>query len=173
MKKILLVGLVSYFLFGCAGSGFAPIEHVMQHQLDEKQAQQQLHQGSGKIEGSAFLRQNGGGVVTCAGNNVYLIPYTEYANERITLLYGSNERGYRDWLSTQYKFSGENLNYLQLTKISTCDAQGKFVFSNLSNGTYFLTTKVLWYVGYSQQGGDLMQKVTINGDEVKNIVMSH
>ncbi|ERF79486.1 hypothetical protein [Gallibacterium anatis] len=172
MKKLVLIGLVSAVLAGCAGTPFAPIEHTMKNKFDVKQAQAQLKEGSAKLEGSAFLRQNGGGVVTCAGQEVLLFPYTDYANEKLSLIYGGTDRGISAWYTTQYKFSNEDPNYPNYKKTSFCDAQGKFVFDKLSAGTYFAITNVSWTVGYERQGGFLMQKVTLNKGEVKTIVMS-
>lgn len=59
MKKLLLAGLIIGCLTGCSGSVFAPIEHVMKNKFDVNQAQEQLKEGKSKLEGSAFLRQNG------------------------------------------------------------------------------------------------------------------
>lgn len=172
MKKLLLAGLIIGCLTGCSGSVFAPIEHVMKNKFDVNQAQEQLKEGKSKLEGSAFLRQNGGGVVTCAGQEVFLFPYTDYANELLSLMYGSSEKGISAWYTTKYKFINEDPNYPNYKKNSFCDAQGKFVFEKLSSGTYFAITNVSWRVGYDQQGGFLMQKVTLGKSETKNIVIT-
>lgn len=173
MKKLLSMSAVAILLVGCAGTPFAPIEHSMKNKFDAKQAQTQLKEGNAKLEGNAFLRQQGGGVVTCAGQEVFLFPYTDYANEKLSLMYGSSERGISAWHTTQYKFSNEDPNFPNYKKTSFCDAQGKFVFDKLSAGTYFAITNVSWTVGYERQGGFLMQKVTLNKGETKSIVMSH
>lgn len=54
---------------------------------DVTQTQAQLARGDGEIRGNAFMMQRGGGVVTCAGNEVYLIPHNDYAAERLGALY--------------------------------------------------------------------------------------
>ncbi|MDG4948803.1 hypothetical protein NYR72_09890 [Actinobacillus equuli subsp. haemolyticus] len=176
MKKLLLVSALGIMLTGCVVSPsarFVPIEHKMVNKFDVKQAKNQLKRGSSKIEGNAFLRQNGGGVVTCAGQEVWLIPYTEYANEKLSVMYGNSEKGFWNLLSPQYKFTNEDPAYLANMKSTTCDSQGKFVFDNISKGSYFIATQVFWAVGYRQQGGFLMQKIVLNKGESKNIVMSY
>ncbi|WP_136126605.1 carboxypeptidase-like regulatory domain-containing protein [Rodentibacter pneumotropicus] len=173
MKKLLLTGLACALLVGCVGTPFSPIEYTMKNKFDVKQAEKQMKAGTGKIEGTAFLRQNGGGVVTCAGAKVNLVPYTDYTNEAMTLLYGNSEKGYRNGFGPQYKVINEDENFIKYVKSTICDAQGKFIFENLSAGTYFVGTEVVWSVGYSRQGGKLMQKVVIGKGEIQNIIMSY
>ncbi|MBP7370582.1 MAG: hypothetical protein KA902_04010, partial [Arenimonas sp.] len=44
--------------------------------FDSDYAQKMLADGTNMVKGSALIRQAGGGVVTCAGNEVLLIPNT-------------------------------------------------------------------------------------------------
>ncbi|MDU4465519.1 hypothetical protein [Haemophilus parahaemolyticus] len=174
MKKLLLVSVIGTLLTGClSGTGWKPIEHTMINKFNEQQAKNQLKEGSSRIEGNAFLRQNGGGVVTCAGQEVTLIPFTEYANEKLKVSYLSEDKGYQDWVYGNYKFNNEDPNYVKYMKTAVCDSQGKFTFDKLSAGTYFVVTAVKWQVGYYLQGGSLMQKVTLAKGDTKNIVMSY
>lgn len=53
-----------------------------------------------------------------------------------------------------------------------CAAQGKFVFSDLPDGEYYLTTSVTWLVGDQQQGGSLMQRVLLVGGGTKRVLMT-
>lgn len=143
-----------------------------------------MAEGTAKIKGNALLKQKGGTVVTCAGNDVSLIPYTEYANERLTVLYRNAAKGYNPYYGRIYKFSGDEQNYKAYQKHSTCDSDGKFEFDNLKEGTYFVITSVTWkiqkYISkYSKyptertEGGNLIQKVQVKQGETKNIVMTY
>ncbi len=196
MKKI-LIGLISLSLAGCAA--LYQVEHTMLNKFSVEQAQAQLKAGNSKLEGSALLRQVGGDSVTCAGEEVALYPYTDYANERMNLLYGNSEKGfdsaaaytrrassdiglffgngiktYDDGYGTKYNFTNEDPNYSRYKKTTYCDAQGKFTFDKLSEGSYFVITKVVWLTEFgNRQGGFLMQKVTLGKNDHKNIVMSY
>lgn len=63
--------------------------------FDPNQGRCILSRGSSTIQGQAFLRQAGGGVVTCAGEEVSLLPATPYQVERMTIIYGSTQGGRR------------------------------------------------------------------------------
>lgn len=140
--------------------------------------------GTGSIKASALLRQNGGGVVTCAGREMTLFPESAYANERMFAIYKSNTRGYYGYQS----FMGTVMNTLNMPEpppeyraTSTnkvCDPQGFATFSNLPAGNYYIVTEVAWSVPNGQysssvQGGMLMQKVTLGEGEAVEIVLTN
>lgn len=119
--------------------------------------------GSNTINGEAFLRQRGGGVVTCAGSEVELLPAGGYARQRMSQIYGSEQGG--------YVYSGNILTgdeadpqYLLMTRKTTCDSQGNFRFSGVANGDYFVLACVEWQVqAYTSEGGCMMRKVSARG----------
>lgn len=120
--------------------------------------------GDFNISGQAFMRQNGGGVVTCAGNKVYLIPDSAYFNEVF------------DVLKTRRKpNSGENAADVQkLARIALCDAQGNFEFKNLSAANWLITTQIKWKVGrYGSEGGTLLKKLTTSDNKNIKIIISN
>jgi hypothetical protein len=125
--------------------------------------------GRATISGQAFLRQRGGGVVTCAANQVTLVPEGEYAKQRMIGIYGSTEKGYTPVGVAERLANAKSDDYYKLMKNVSCDAQGNFEFENVPNGEYFVITTVRWQVSeYSIEGGDLMQHVSVsNGRDVK------
>ncbi|MEN9018068.1 MAG: hypothetical protein ABF331_06145 [Hellea sp.] len=124
--------------------------------------------GDAKVFGSSFLRQSGGGVVSCAGTQVGLIPASSYADERISYLYGNLQKGYNPNKSIDIA----NSSYINDMRITTCDVDGKFEFNNIPAGVYYLTTRIEWMVGYRKQGGALMQRLEITEGESKRIVLT-
>ena len=79
--SFLIVALVT-LVGGCT----VPIQKVqLTSTFDEPLAKRQMEAGPNTVEGSALIRQQGGGIVTCAGNNVWIIPVTEYSTERIRI----------------------------------------------------------------------------------------
>ncbi len=115
--------------------------------------------GSGRIEGQAFLRQNGGGVVTCAGSPVLLVPDTAFIREAISVARTGAVIG----------LGGAQLSIApkDALKRSTCDAQGGFVFERVPAADWVVTTEVKWQVAGNQQGGTLLKNVSVKSGTSK------
>lgn len=116
--------------------------------------------GNSTVRGQAFLRQKGGGVVTCAGSQVMLIPATPYFREAINMARAGQRKPI---LSPEAQ---------DLRKTSTCDSQGNFSFSKVPAGKWFLVTEVSWIVAGLSQGGGLLEEITTDNDSVTEIIMS-
>ncbi|WP_353120184.1 hypothetical protein [Nitratidesulfovibrio sp.] len=131
-----------------------------------------LEKGPNTIKGSALWRQQGGGVVTCAGNPVALVPKTAYSSERFIAIYGNDMAG-TSAIGNKLLFSPENLEYQQHMLKTQCDAQGYFTFENVANGDFFVMTSVVWSAGtHNPQGGAIMKTVSVRGGEVKNVILA-
>lgn len=134
--------------------------------------------GGNNITGNALLKQQGGGIVTCAGNEVALFPKTNYSTEYVQdmfsenqYLYGyfTNGKGYKqstNWVMNPYSDS----------KTTICDSQGNFEFQNLADGTYYVVTVVSWSIpsryGSDSQGGNLIQEIELKNNSTKRIILS-
>lgn len=148
--------------------------------FDEKAAEEQIKDGSGTVVGNGFMRQQGGGVVTCAGSDVHLIPDTNYANERLKKLYGSDiypggttVRSITDIvLYGDPKFEPDPVTYRLFMRRTSCDAQGNFSFERVKHGRYYVVTGVLWQVGNSRQGGAMATMVNVTDDRPVKVIMS-
>ena len=138
--------------------------------------------GSNKVMGSAYLRQQGGGVVTCAGHTVWLVPHSEHSHERVRKMYPKveeRETAYLEALGEVYgepaygkRLPREVPEYYATTRQTPCDAQGRFEFEQVADGRYYLTTEVLWWVGGNAQGGQLMAPVMVTGGETAKVVLT-
>lgn len=178
MKNLLVLAL-ALGLTGCAINQQKPITYNLTNEFDSLSAQQQLMPGDGAIRGTAFLRQQGGGVVTCAGQFVHLIPVTEYASERIQILYPyapkigeTSYKNLRDELRVKRDFIPDEPEYREHSKATKCDGQGEFLFENLKDGQYYIQTSVTWQVQYSPQGGLLISKAEVLNGKSPRIIMS-
>lgn len=171
MKKLLLATAAIAALSGCA-----TIERVeMQSKFDRAAAEKQMLPGKNAIQGSAFLRKAGGDVVTCAGSEVRITPSTEYARERLQMLYGSSQSGLQLPYAARKRPASDADGYRENTKSTKCDARGDFSFDGLADGTWHITVPIVWTTGvrYSMpQGGMLLETVTLNGGESKKVTMS-
>jgi hypothetical protein len=134
-------------------------------------------QGNNTITGSAVLRTVGGDPKTCAGFAVTLTPVSTYSSEIMAQQFGSTTSGFI------HEYSIKNVSpesaYFETQRSTTCDAQGRFVFSNVPDGDWFVTTKVTWgavqggrYSYVATQGGYLMQQVNVSGGQTKDIVLT-
>lgn len=130
-----------------------------------------LEAGTNTIKGSCRIQQKGSGIVTCAGQQVHLLPATNHATERMLYLYGSKDRGF---LSKEEKppiFAYEPPEFKKLSIATTCDAKGYFKFEKVADGNFFVITEILWQVGGFPQGGSLMKRVEVSGGQTKEIVL--
>lgn len=103
--------------------------------------------GSSTLHGQAFMRQRGGGIVTCAGSSVYLAPSTPYYWHKKIEAMGSKN----------YVIEGKSKAVVRET---TCDAQGSFTFADLPPGGdlgWDLITIVEWNVAGKVQGGAVLE----------------
>ena len=129
--------------------------------------------GSATIDGQAFLRQNGGGVVTCAGETVTLIPAGQYATQRMSQIFGDVKGGR---INAYQGANQDNIDprYLTMVRTTACDAEGDFVFNKVANGDYYVATRVVWSVpgSYVSEGGGLARRVSIRGGRSTRVLLN-
>lgn len=140
--------------------------------FDEEQFKKLLSPGKHTVSGSALIRQRNGGVVTCAGGRVALIPVTEYSKERIVAIYGNEEGGYTP-VEKKFIFEPDVPGYHSLARSAMCDTQGFFKFENVLEGEYYVTTAIVWHVSnYLQSGGGLARKVKVDGSTEAKVTLA-
>lgn len=149
----LIALIIIVFLSGCAVR--EPVQ--VQTKFDYETHKSYTHSGKGSLKGQGFLRQQGGGVVTCAGSEVYLVPATPFFREVISLI--------RSGKAPQISQSLDPAQGAMLIKQSQCDAQGNFSFNNLPSGNWFVMTEVKWIIDSRQQGGTLLRETSIRDVE--------
>lgn len=181
MHKIRLTLLIGSAVQLALVSGCAVMEHPKERMpipmaFDEAAALKMLAPGAATIRGSAAVRQVGGGVVTCAGEDVDLVPDTAYAKWRMQAYYGGTYRGYRNVQRPDVVFEPNVDAYHQARRTTRCDAQGRFEFTKVGPGSYFVITRVVWTVGgggrYNAHGGALMHSAIVNGSDDVNLVLA-
>lgn len=167
-KIALLAGLL---LAGCAG---APVE--LKTRFDPQEAAWFSARGTNTLQGTAIARSYNGVAKTCAALPVTLFPATAYASERMMALYGSSEEGFNPALGGKpADFAGDDPRYHTTAKTTRCDARGRFSFSELPDGEYFLVGEVTWRDREAglPQGGYLMQHLRLSTGETKEILLAH
>ena len=129
--------------------------------------------GTSKIEGSAFLRTKGGTVKTCAGYEVELLPYSSYAAERMSFIYGSATNGHLIGPRRAWTFIPDHPDFYNSFKKVVCNANGEFEFGSLPAGDYFVIAKVTWDIEkVFDEGGLLMKKVSVAAGDTQKVTMT-
>lgn len=120
--------------------------------------------GTGRIEGQAFLVQNGGGVVKAAGRSVTLDPATSIGEEW--------------WIKAghSYRFrdvTPQSDGFYYGRRQTIADADGKFKFENLAPGRYYIQTVVTWEIGgyHPTQGGLLGGSFTVEDGKTTEVIL--
>jgi len=160
------------FFVSCVPTSVKKVTLV--NDFNKEDAQYVLSEGDNTITGQSFLKTRGGEVKTCSGSRVSLVPVNDYSTERMRHIYGSNFSGYTSYYNAKkIEFSNNNPGYFRLKRDTVCDAQGNFEFKNVPDGSYYITTSVVWEVpnqySTSFEGGALMKKVTVSGGEEKKV----
>ena len=182
MRKSLLFTALLPLLFvsGCLLPGGNPearvTEQTLQTRFDAEAARNQLRAGDNTIVGSALFPLQDGDVRFASGKEVFLIPSTEYARERMLKTYGNLTRGYRSIGEGVVTFAGTPQEYVDLQKSTMAGARGEFKFTGLADGEYFVVTGFTWRwedrTHKYLSGGYLMHKVSVSGGETREIVLA-
>lgn len=170
--KLKICALAGTMLTGCAT--VPPIQVAINTTFTQGDVAWFSEKGNNTLQGSALLRTKGGTAKTCAANEVNLIPYSEYTAERMDYIYGNSKKGYGSaGPRRSFEFVPDVAEYHDIGKHTNCDAQGKFEFTELPDGDYYIIAPVMWSVGtvYSE-GGNLMEKVSLANGETQKIVMT-
>lgn len=159
--------VVAFALSACAT--YTPEHKRVRAAFDATAAAAQLSEGTNSITGNAFMRQVGGGVVTCAGETVRLVPATEYARERLQFVYG--DRGFSP-LYSRFTFEPDPEEFHSLTRTTKCDAAGNFRFDDVADGDYFILVTVQWAVASVPNGGHLLGRASAGRGRVSTVIMA-
>ena len=127
---------------------------------------------TGGVDGSGFMRQAGGGVVSCAGEVVSLLPVNDYTTERVTYIYGSpaGGRGLRN-IDTG---TPRDAQYVADTLTAECHVDGRFSFEDVPVGDYYAVTTIRWKSSaYVWEGGPVMRPISVSAGEITNVVLTN
>jgi len=123
--------------------------------------------GDNHVTGQAFRTQRGGGVITCAGRPVFLMPNDPYF---------SADAG-RDFIEPLIEPE-------KYTKQSVCDAAGNFEFDHVGDGQWIIRTQVSWetpqfhrmgrysFFDMTMQGGMIDRVVTVRSGEKNRFIVA-
>lgn len=130
--KLYLVIIASIVLL----TGCAPKMVALQNKFDPNLTKSLIEKdGNNTLDGNAFLRQNSGAVITCAGSEVLLIPVTQYSIERTSVIFGNSYSGFFPiQFDKKIQFDNNPELFVNLMKRERCDSQGNFSFGHVGDG---------------------------------------
>jgi hypothetical protein len=166
---------VRRFLLSClmlTATACAPtLMQVSLSPADVEAATAMLSPGTSTVKGSALIRQRGGGVVTCAGNDVFLIPATGSATSELRRVFG-DDKGYVPRGGDPLMGGGKLVVPPKPNRQGVCNAQGFFTFANLRAGKWYVMTTVVWSAGNESQGGTMLGTAEVAEGQETEIVLS-
>jgi hypothetical protein len=150
MLRVVAVIFGIAFAYGCAVQ--VQVVEIPVTKQDYDELKPYTEPGGSSVIGQGFLRQQGGGVVTCAGNRVIMMPATSFYQVWVMIFRRGKTPQIQDPVNPVWRSA---------IKVSQCDAQGNFSFAKLPKGAWFVATFVQWIVAGVEQGGTLLREVTL------------
>jgi hypothetical protein len=131
----------------------------VQAKFDYSEHEPYAKAGRNVLSGRAFLRQQGDSVVTCAGNRVLLVPATAYFREAFWHLIVSRREAQPP--ETVYP------SLKSMIRRAECDAEGKFSFSEVPDGAWFVLTQV-----NAPDGGVLIGELALSNAGAATVLLT-
>ncbi|MDB5453055.1 MAG: putative lipoprotein [Caulobacteraceae bacterium] len=119
--------------------------------------------GANRIDGHVVYRQ---GATPYLCTNAALIPETPFSARRMITLYGSAVGAIVPVAEVQARTTPAPDGFNEFVKTTTCDAQGRFSFSGLPDGSWFVLTAARPVSGAGPQMAVMKRVVTRGGRPV-------
>ena len=133
MPKRLAALIVLIMVVAGLGAGCAPSHYKHQVPFDEADYAPYAGAGTAVITGTAVVTLKDGKTIAASNEFVFLIPGTAYSRE-----WFENE------ILADHRIEGVDPRSLRATRSVTTDTEGRFTFSNVPPGDYYLTCSVAW-----------------------------
>ena len=172
--RLIVSGTAALFLASCATDGTAPPTTTappMSSAAAFRTADFAWSQATGanSINGQLSYRPMGK-VHSCAAAGVLLTPDTPWVRSRMNILYSSTEKAVLPADEVRRRTPPErSQDYSSFVRRTGCDAQGRFSFSGLPDGTWYVITVARPATAGSGPDMAIMRRVTTKGSKVVNI----
>lgn len=129
--------------------------------------------GKGGIEGQLTYGQSGQ-PFSCATSAVVLTPETPWVKRRMMILYNSDQSSILPAAEVRARTPpGSSQDYSAYVRRTTCDATGRFSFSGLPDGSWFVITVAKPIAAGGPPGRDvaIMRRVTLKNGQMAKVKM--
>lgn len=180
MYRFFPIVLIALFLAACetnygsrAGDDGQRLA-VLTAKFNPTEANYIFDSGTATITGKAFVLARDGTTKTAAGSSATLLPATEYAVQRVDAIYGSAGVATR---KVEFSKESDDPRYQVYTRTAAVGPDGKFTFSGLAPGDYFVTTGINWKVldasgRSSRRGIALVKRVSVAKGQTVDVVLT-
>lgn len=148
---------------GCVAAR-APV--VLMASFDAQAASFINASGRAKVSGQAFVRRNNGKLLRAVGTDVFLIPRTAYADERIVALYGN-----RNQLRWGVRAPDADPLYEQYMRKTVASSGGSFSFDHVADGEYYVVAMIHLPSEVSFNQFPILERVNVQGGKSVRLVM--
>ena len=156
---LVLIAAVS----GCVATR-APV--VLMTSFDAQAAAFINASGRAKVSGQAFVRRNDGKLLRAVGTDVFLIPRTAYADERVAAIYGDGK---------QPRMGGQLPDadplYEQYMRKTVASSGGSFSFDHVADGDYYVIAMIHLPSDYGFYQAAILERVSVQGGRSVRLVM--
>jgi len=149
-------------LSGCASMG-GPV--VLAQRFDPAAAAFINLEGHASISGQAFVRQTNGKLLRAVGTDVFLIPRTAYADERIAAIYGEGDK--QKWA----RVPDADPLYEQYMRKTVASSGGSFRFERVPDGAYYVVAMIFLPGEFVSAEFPILERVTVSGGRSVRVVM--
>jgi hypothetical protein len=133
-------------------------------------AEGQVAKGSGTVKGYAFYHAPTGRTYTAGGDWIRLIPVTDYARERMRIIYGENHFRFAALFGTS---PGEpEPDYVTFTRKEKADIHGRFEFQDVKPGRWFVQATVQWQASGEAYLVTIYDEIDVKAGETTQVVLS-
>lgn len=163
MKKVVAVALGAFLLSGCVAPSMVT-QKANLPVFPQAEYQNLKTKGSNTLTGQAFLMTMGGDTKVAAGQTVVLSPKTSYSDVMYTYMLSGTASADPDPRVFQYD------------KTTQADAEGRFKFSGVAAGQYYVRTIVKWFrpsrYGLMPEGGLVVVPTTVVDDQENTVMVT-
>lgn len=122
--------------------------------------------GRAKVSGQAFIRQNSGKLLRAVGTDVFLIPRTAYADERIAAIYGDRNR-----VLGGVQMPDADPLYEQYMRKTIASSGGSFSFDRVADGDYYVVAMIHLPSKFSFRQVPILERVSVQNGRSVRLVM--
>lgn len=160
MERFLFGALVVLFMPGCALGlrDLTPVEVSVPFDPAAYTAWQVP--GTASVTGKAAVQSKLGGLVSCAGYSVFLMPKSPYFDETAAIIKSGR-------LPDVSSLAGPD----SPVRSTRCDGDGNFRFEKLPAAQWYVFTGIHWSSGPASQGRDLVEPVTTTEGQTTTVLM--